>query len=148
MTKLLKLLQKYFLLKPLYPKIKNNITMIIGKFLDSIFNISIIFSSFILLNIIPYVYSQEDINNSQAMQLEQQFNQLPPEYKEKLSTLLQQAAQKAIMEASPEEQELMIQRSQQTLRDASPEEQKLIIQQMKQMFPPQIVEKLLPAEKK
>ena len=124
--------------------------MIIGKFLDSILNISIMFSSFMLLMTIPYVSSQEEdnSNNSQVMPFEDQFNQLSPEQQKMILPFLQQAAQKAMMEASPEEQELMIQRSQQTLKEASPEEQELIIQQMKQMFPPQLLEKLLPAEKK
>lgn len=122
--------------------------MSIGKFIDSIRNISIIFSFFMLVIAIPYVSSQEDIDNSQAMQLEQEFNQLSPEHKKMVLPLLQEAAQKALMEASPEEQELMIQRSQQTLKEASPEEQELMIQQMKQMFPPQLMEKLLPPEKR
>jgi hypothetical protein len=122
--------------------------MSIGKFIGSIRNISIIFSFFMLVIAIPYVSSQEDIDNSQAMQLEQEFNQLSPEHKKMVLPLLQEAAQKALMEASPEEQELMIQRSQQTLMEASPEEQELMIQQMKQMFPPQLMEKLLPAEKR
>jgi hypothetical protein len=122
--------------------------MIIRKFIDSVFNISIIFSSFMLVIAIPHSSSQEDIDNSQAMQLEQEFNQLSPEHKKMILPLLQEAAQKAMMEASPEEQELMIQRSQQTLKEASPEEQELLMQQMKQMFPPQLVEKLLPADKR
>jgi hypothetical protein len=123
--------------------------MSIGKFIDSIRNISIIFSLFMSVIVIPYVSSQEeDIDNTQAMQLEQEFNQLSPEHKKMILPLLQEAAQKTLMEASPEEQELMIQRSQQTLKEASPEEQELIIQQMKQMFPPQLMEKLLPTEKK
>jgi hypothetical protein len=122
--------------------------MIIGKFIDSIFNLSIIFSSFMLVNTIPYVSSQEDSNNSQAMQLQQMLNQSSPESQKMLLSLLQQEAQQAIREASPEQQELMSQRSQQAIRQASPEQQELIIQQLKQMFPPQLVEKLLPAEKR
>ena len=117
-----------------------------GKFIDSILNISIIFSFCMVIIAIPYVSSQEDINNSQAMQLEQEITQLSPEHQKMILPLLQQEAQKGIIEASPEELELIIQRSQQNLRQASPEAQELIIQQMKQMFPPQLVEKLLPAE--
>ena len=90
--------------------------MIIGKFIDSIFNISIIFSSFILVNTIPYVSSQEDINNSQAMQLQQMLNQSSPEQQKMVLSLLQQEAQQAIREASPEQQELMSQRSQQVYK--------------------------------
>ncbi len=120
--------------------------MSIGKFIDSILNISIIFSFCMVIIAIPYVSSQEDINNSQAMQLEQEITQFSPEHQKMILPLLQQEAQKAIMEASPEELELIIQRSQQTIREASPEAQELIIQQTKQMFPPQLVEKLLPAE--
>jgi hypothetical protein len=148
MTKFLKLFQEYFLLISLYSKKKNNTTMIIGKFSVSIFTISIIFSFSMLVLAIPYVSSQEDSDNPQAKQFEQEVNQLSPEHKKMILPLLQEAAQKAMMEASPEEQELMIQRSQQTLKEASPEEQELMIQQMKQMFPPQLIERLLPAEKK
>ena len=122
--------------------------MIIGKFIHSIFNISIIISSFMLLTTIPYVSSQEDSNNSLTNQLQQQYNQLSPDQQKMILPLFQQAAKEAMMKASPEEQELMIQRSQQTLKEASPEEQELIIQQMKQTFPPHLVEKLLPAEKR
>ncbi|HEX2407959.1 MAG TPA: hypothetical protein VHJ38_12220 [Nitrososphaeraceae archaeon] len=78
---------------------------------------------------IPHVFSQEDIDNSQAINLEQELNQLSPEQQKMMLPFLQKAAQKAIMEAPPEEQEL-------------------IIQQMKQIFPPQLLEKLLPAEKR
>ncbi|HJT84491.1 MAG TPA: hypothetical protein VJ697_08410 [Nitrososphaeraceae archaeon] len=122
--------------------------MSIGRFINSILSISIIFSSCMVIIAIPYVSSQEDINNSQAMQLEQEINQLSPDHQKMILPFLQQEAQKGIMEASPEELELIIQRSQQNLREASPEAQELIIQQMKQMFPPQLVEKLLPAELK
>ena len=121
------------------------------KFMNSIFNfsISLLFSSFMLVIVIPHVFSQDEIDNSLAkQQFAQQVNQLSPENKKMILPLLQEAAQKAITEASPEEQELMIQRSQQTLREASPEEQELLIQQMKQTFPSELVEKLLPEEKK
>ena len=120
----------------------------IRKLLDSIFSISIIFSSFMLVNIIPYASSQEDTNNSQAIQLQQKFDQLSPEQQKMVLPLVQKAFQKTIMESSPEQQELMGKLSQQALKDASPEQQKVITQQLKQMFPPQVVEKLLPDENK
>jgi hypothetical protein len=122
--------------------------MILEKFINSILNISIIFSSIMLVIAIPQVFSQEDIDNSQAMNLEQELNQSSPEQQKMVLSLLQQSAQQALREASPEQQELMSQRSQQAIREASPEQQELIIQQLKQMFPPQLVEKLLPAEKR
>ena len=97
-----------------------------------------------MLNLaIPSVLSQEDINDSQVEQLEKQFNQLPQEHKNMILPLIQEAAKKTLMEASPEEQETIIQQMKQSLKEASPEGQELIIQQMKQIFPPEILEKLL-----
>jgi hypothetical protein len=122
--------------------------MIIGKFFSSKPNISIIFSFFLLVIAIPYAFSQEDINDPYAKQLEQEFNKLSPEHKNMMLQMVQEAAQKAFMEASPEEQESIIQNSQKTLREAPPEEQELIIQQMKQTFPPHLMEKIFPDEKK
>lgn len=95
---------------------------------------------------IPYISSQEDMENSQAMQLQQMFNKLSPEQQKMALPLLQEAFQNSIMKASPEQQESLSQRSQQALREVSPEQQELIIQQLKQMFPPQLVEKLVPPE--
>jgi hypothetical protein len=102
------------------------------KLVFSILNISIsiLLSSFVLIIAIPYVSSQEDVDNSPAkQQFEQEFNQLSPEHKKMILPMLQEAAQKAITEASPEEQEILI-------------------QQMKQVYPPQIFEKIVPAEVK
>lgn len=115
--------------------------------ISSIF-ISIITSVFTLVLAIPYVSSQEDFDNSQVEQLEKQFNQLSPEHKTMIQSMIQGAAKKSLLEASPEEQESIIQQMKQNLKEASPEAQESIIQQMKQMFPPQLLEKILPDEKK
>ena len=97
---------------------------------------------------IPYIFSQEGIDNSQSEEIEKQFNKLSSEHKNIVLPMLQEAVKNALMEASPEEQESMIQQMKQNLNATSPEGQEVIIQQMQQMFPPDLLEKLLPSEKK
>jgi len=75
------------------------------------------------------MYQVKKILITQIEQLEKQFNQLSPEHKTMIQSMIREAAKKSLLEASPEAQES-------------------IIQQMKQMFPPQLLEKILPGEKK
>ena len=107
--------------------------MLKGKLLNLVFNIFIIFSTFMLVNTIPYVLGQASTADHEAMQkiqelairIQQTFDQLPPEQQEIAIPLLQKMMQNVFTESSPQQQEL-------------------IIQKLNQIFPPQFVEKLLP----
>ena len=108
-------------------------TMIKDNLSNSVFNIFIMFSSFILVTTIPDISSQEHIIDPQTMQqiqilaiqIQQIYDQLPPEQQEMAIPLLQKTMQQIFMESSLEKQEF-------------------IIQKFNQMFSPQFVEKLLP----
>jgi hypothetical protein len=107
--------------------------MIKNKLSNSVFIIFILFNSFILVSRIPDISGQQYNIDPQAMQqiqemaiqIQQMYDQLPPEQQEMAIPLIQKMMQKTFMESTLEQQEF-------------------IIQKFNQMFPPQFVEKLLP----
>jgi hypothetical protein len=107
--------------------------LIIDKLSKLTFKIFVMFISFVFVTTTAYVSGQEYNINPQAMQqiqqmaiqIQQMFDQIPPDQQEM---------------AKPQLQKMMLQ----LLMQYSPEQQEFAIEKFKQMFPPQFLEKILP----
>jgi hypothetical protein len=105
----------------------------LDKSTNYIFILSLVIISFVFVTTISNVSGQQDNINPQimeqiqqmAIQIQQMYDQIPPEQQEMAVPLLQKTMQQLLMQYSPEQQEFAI-------------------QMFNQMFPPQFLEKILP----